>query len=67
MNQIEDKKKEQPKEPVLPVPMRVVRWAVYSTGFACLVIPFATNYWQVVCGGLILGHFASQLNALIKK
>jgi len=67
MKQIEDKKTEPVKEPVLPVPMRVVRWVVYSAGFACLVTPFATNYWQAICGGLILGHFASQLNALIKK
>jgi hypothetical protein len=67
MKQTEDKQTEQAKEPVLPVPMRVVRWAVYSAGFACLLLPFAINYWQVICGGLILGHFASQLNAIIKK
>lgn len=60
---------EQKGEPGLPVkiPISIVRWLVYSAGFACLVIPFAVNYWQVVCGGLILGHFASQLNALINK
>lgn len=57
------------KEPSLPVfiPMRIVRWIFYSTLFACALIPFAASYWQDICGGLILGHFASQLNALINK
>lgn len=55
------------KEPTLPIPMRTVRWLVYSAGFACLAIPFTETYWQILCGGLILGHFASQLNALINK
>jgi hypothetical protein len=69
MKQIEDKPKEEIKEPSLPVfiPMRIVRWVLYSAGFACLLMPFIQTYWQVACGGLILGHFASQLNALINK
>lgn len=67
MKQIEDKPKEQVKEPSVPVPMRIVRWVFYSTMFACSLIPFAASYWQDICGGLILGHFASQLNALINK
>lgn len=57
------------KEPTLPVfiPMRIVRWIFYSIVFSNLLIPFAASYWQDICGGLILGHFASQLNALINK
>lgn len=57
------------KEPSLPVfiPMRIVRWLAYSLCFACLLIPMSTNLWHWVNGGLILGHFASQLNALINK
>jgi hypothetical protein len=69
MKQIEDKPKEEVKEPSLPVfiPMRIVRWVFYSVLFACALIPFAASYWQDTCGALILGHFASQLNALINK
>lgn len=57
------------KEPGLPVniPLSWLRWLIYSAGFACLLAPFNCTIWQLVCGGLILGHFASQLNALIKK
>lgn len=58
-----------PKEPGLPltIPMSILRWLFYSIVFANLLIPFAASYWQDICGGLILGHFASQLNALINK
>lgn len=57
------------KEPGLPltIPMSILRWLFYSIVFANLLIPFAASYWQDICGGLILGHFASQLNALINK
>lgn len=60
---------EKPKEPTLPVfiPMRVIRMVLYSLYFTCLLFPFCKSYWQFTCGGLILGHFASQLNALINK
>lgn len=72
MKQIEDKPKEQIKEPTLPVfiPMRIVRWVLYSIGFTG---PLAMWYpdlvgWDGLIGTcLILGHFASQLNALINK
>ncbi len=73
MKQTEDKPKEEVKEPSLPVfiPMRIVRWSLYSVGFMLLIIPFVawTEYesYKSACGGLILGHFASQLNALINK
>jgi hypothetical protein len=69
MKQTEDKPKEQVKEPTLPVfiPMRVIRWLLYSIGFALLSVPFIKTDWQGVCAGLVLGHFASQLNALINK
>lgn len=72
MKQIEDKPKELVKEPTLPVfiPMRIVRWVLYSIGFTG---PLAMWYpdlvgWDGLIGTcLILGHFASQLNALINK
>lgn len=72
MKQIEDKPKEAVKEPTLPVfiPMRIVRWVLYSIGFSG---PLAMWYpdlvgWDGLIGTcLILGHFASQLNALINK
>lgn len=60
------------KEPTLPVfiPMRIVRWLAYSMAFTA---PLALWYprlvgWDGLIGTcLILGHFASQLNALINK
>jgi hypothetical protein len=65
------------KEPTLPVfiPMRVVRWVMYSCFFTFLLIPLIAMMGDhgirsgLACsaGGLILGHFASQLNALINK
>jgi hypothetical protein len=45
----------------------VARWLFYSAVFALLLIPFSCSAWRVVCGGLILGHFASALNKLINK
>lgn len=75
MKQTEDKSPEQVKEPVFPVPMRIVRWIAYSSFFTLLLIPFIAMMNQsdiksglaCACGGLILGHFASQLNVLIHK
>lgn len=73
MKQIEDKPKEEVKEPTLPVfiPMRIVRWTLYSVGFMFLTMPFVAGteleWHKSACAGLILGHFASQLNALINK
>lgn len=72
MKQIEDKPKEEVKEPSLPVfiPMRIIRWLAYSMAFSA---PLALWYpdmvgWDGLVGTcLILGHFASQLNALINK
>lgn len=71
MKQIEDKPKEQVKEPTLPVfiPMRMVRWFAYSLCFGLILAP---GFWMVNARGVIgaafiLGHFASQLNALINK
>jgi hypothetical protein len=59
------------KEPTLPVfiPMRIVRWLVYSAFMCLLLIP---AMWDqeikiTVSIALVLGHFASQLNALINK
>lgn len=72
MKQIEDKPKEQVKEPTLPVfiPMRIVRWALYSIGFTgplAMWYPALVGWDGLVGTCLILGHFASQLNALINK
>jgi hypothetical protein len=74
MKQIEDKKIEQPKdEPGLPVkiPLSIVRWVLYSFAFMLLLVPFISGTVRdgakAACGGMILGWFASQLNALIKK
>lgn len=57
------------KEPGLPinVPLSIVRWIAYSICFAGLLIPMTKEPWQIANGGLILGWFASQLNALINK
>lgn len=61
------------KEPTLPVfiPMRIVRWILYSFIFMLLLAPFVQGLRhdgaKAACGGLILGWFASQLNALINK
>jgi hypothetical protein len=73
MKQIEDKPKEEVKEPTLPVfiPMRIVRWILYSFIFMLLLVPFVQGLRydgaKAACGGLIMGWFASQLNALINK
>lgn len=60
-----------PPEPALPIPWRVIRWVLYSFVFMLLLVPFVAGSQhdgpKAVCGGLILGHFASQLNALINK
>lgn len=60
-----------PKEPALPVfiPMRIVRWLAYSAFICGLLIP---AMWDqkvriTISIALVLGHFASQLNALINK
>lgn len=61
------------KEPSLPVkiPMSIVRWVCYSFIFMLLILPFVAGLERdgskAVCGGLILGWFASQLNAIINK
>jgi hypothetical protein len=57
------------EEPGLPVniPFSIVRWFAYAICFSFLLIPFVNERWQMLCGGLILGWFASQLNALIHK
>lgn len=59
------------KEPTLPVfiPMRIVRWIMYSALICLLLIP---AMWDqkvriTISIALVLGHFASQLNALINK
>jgi hypothetical protein len=70
-------KMDRKKDPVLPVliPMSIVRWLCYSLLFMFLLIPFVAGTelndvrecMKALFGGLILGHFASQLNAIIKK
>ena len=59
------------KDPTLPIPWRVVRFVLYSFVFALLLIPFVASSQydgpKAVCGGIILCHFSSQLNALINK
>jgi hypothetical protein len=61
------------KEPSLPVfiPMRMVRWVLYSFVFMLLLVPFVSGLRydgaKAACGGMVLGWFASQLNALINK
>lgn len=55
------------RETSVPIPIGWVRWLFYTVVFANLLIPFHPTPWQVLCGGAILGHFASQLNALINK
>jgi hypothetical protein len=57
------------EEPGLPVkiPLSIMRWVCYSGLFAALLFPITESGWQLLCCALILGHFASQLNALIKK
>lgn len=60
-----------PPEPALPIPWRVIRWVLYSFVFMLLLVPFVAGSQhdgpKAVCGGIILGWFASQLNALINK
>jgi len=57
------------KEPAIPikVPMSLVRWVLYSVCFFLLLTPFEHTVAQWVCGALILGWFAGQLNAIINK
>lgn len=73
MKQTEDKPKEV-KEPTLPVfiPMSIVRWAMYSCFMSAATLAFLTppadiTIRQWISLSCILGHFASQLNALINK
>jgi hypothetical protein len=69
-----DKKEqiEQKGEPGLPVkiPVSIVRWLAYSVTFSGALAVWYPRFvgWDGLVGTcLILGHFASQLNALIKK
>lgn len=56
-------------EPGLPVkiPLSIVRWLAYSFCFACLLTPIFLNEAKQICGGLIIGWFASLLNAIASK
>ena len=72
-------KKENPKEwiqggvqePRIPIhiPLAIMRWVAYSVLFTVILMPALWNYdvWLTISPALILGHFASQLNALINK
>jgi hypothetical protein len=61
----------QEKEPGLPIkiPMSMLRWLAYSILFTLVLMPALWNnpVWHTISPALILGHFASQLNALINK
>jgi hypothetical protein len=65
-----DGKKEEPGLPV-KIPLSTVRWFSYSFVFMILLTPFIVgmeyDWLKLSFGGMILGHFASQLNAIIKK
>lgn len=67
--QVKPQPVEKNNQDVIPfsLPLSIVRWIFYSIWLANLLIPFRLTPWQLVCGGLILGQFASQLNALINK
>jgi hypothetical protein len=60
-------------EPGLPVkiPLSIIRWLLYSFAFMLLLTPIVsgTNHDgpKAACGGLILGWFASLLNAIASK
>lgn len=56
-------------EPGLPVkiPLSIVRWFIYSFCFFVFLIPFEHTTGQWVCGAVIIGWFASQLNAIANK
>lgn len=66
-----DNAKVGPKEPGLPVtiPMSILRWLTYSLFMLALLFP---AFWEgdakvSISIALILGHFASQLNAIVNK
>jgi hypothetical protein len=59
-------------EPGLPVkiPVSIVRWMAYTllfTGPLALWYPHLVGWDGLIGTCFILGHFASQLNAIIKK
>jgi len=74
-NALKDKPKfpeDRKEEPGLPVkiPLSIVRWLAYSISFAgplALWYPQLVGWDGLVGTCLIIGHFASQLNAIIKK
>jgi hypothetical protein len=60
------------EEPGLPVkiPLSVIRWlaySVYCSGMLSWWYPQLVGVWGYIGTSLLLGHFASQLNELIKK
>jgi hypothetical protein len=57
------------KEPMIPLSTftPLFRWLMYGAVFFILLIPFPHTVAQWVCGALILGWFAGQLNAIINK
>jgi len=60
-------------EPGLPVkiPMSIIRWILYSFVFMLLLVPFVSGTDhdgpKAASGGLMLGWFASLLNAIANK
>jgi hypothetical protein len=56
-------------EPTIPVhvPLAIFRWLLYTLFFALFLIPFWLENWRVVFIAPCIGHFASQLNAIINK
>lgn len=44
--------------------LNFVRWLIYSIIFSTLLIPFCSDNWQIVTGGIILGFFAGLLNEI---
>ncbi len=58
---------EEKKEPMLQVPISILRWFLYSIFFCLLLLPFWLGDWRIIFLSLILAHFAGQLNNLKAK
>jgi hypothetical protein len=46
--------------------LSLFRWALYSGVMMVLLIPHCAG-WKLVTAGLILGHFAAQINSIKNK
>lgn len=62
-----EQKQEEKKEPMLQVPVSILKWILYTVFFTLPLMPFWLTEWRCLFIAPILAHFAGQLNNLKAK